>query len=70
MESTQTYQRCIFCQALLNHNAKVYIAARNPGKANEAIKDLKEKTGKEALFLQLDLADLKSVKMAAENFSR
>jgi retinol dehydrogenase 12 len=48
----------------------VYIAARNQKKAEEAIDDLKETTGKEALFLPLDLADLKSVKTAAEDFSK
>jgi retinol dehydrogenase-12 len=46
------------------------MAARNEKKAEEAINELKEKTGKEALFLQLDLADLKSVKGAADDFSK
>ncbi|TFK24921.1 NAD(P)-binding protein [Coprinopsis marcescibilis] len=55
-------------KALLNHNAKVYIAARNPDKAAEAIKDLKEQTGKEAIFLKLDLADLSSIKSSVEEF--
>ncbi|KAI5116375.1 hypothetical protein M0805_003529 [Coniferiporia weirii] len=54
--------------ALLRKNAKVYIAARNRTKAEAAIAELKEKTGKEALFLELDLANLKSVKGAAEEF--
>jgi NAD(P)-dependent dehydrogenase (short-subunit alcohol dehydrogenase family) len=57
-------------QALLKHNAKVYMASRSPEKAKAAIEDLKAKTGKEALFLKLDLADLKSVKAAAEQFMR
>jgi len=48
----------------------VYIAARNQKKVEEAINDLKSQTGKEALFLQLDLADLKSVKEAAEDFQK
>jgi len=56
-------------KALLSHNAKVYIAARNSEKADEAIADLKTVTGKEAIFLKLDLADLKAVKAAAEEFS-
>jgi retinol dehydrogenase-12 len=47
----------------------VYIAARNSEKADEAIADLKTVTGKEAIFLKLDLADLKAVKAAAEEFS-
>ena len=57
-------------QALLAHNAKVYIAARSQGKAVEAIKELKEETGKEGIFLKLDLSDLKAVKAAAEEFHR
>ena len=57
-------------QALLAHNAKVYIAARSEEKAKSAITELKEQTGKEAIFLKLDLADLKSVKSSAEEFIR
>jgi short chain dehydrogenase len=57
-------------QALLTHNAKVYMAARSQGKAEEAIKELKDETGKEGIFLKLDLSDLKSVKAAAEEFHR
>jgi NAD(P)-dependent dehydrogenase (short-subunit alcohol dehydrogenase family) len=57
-------------QALLAHNAKVYIAARSQKKAEEAIKELKEETGKEGIFLKLDLSDLKAVKAAAEEFQR
>lgn len=56
--------------ALLRKNAKVYMASRNRSRARPAIADLKEKTGKEAIFLQLDLASLRSVKEAAENFQR
>ncbi|KAI5116380.1 hypothetical protein M0805_003534 [Coniferiporia weirii] len=54
--------------ALLRKNAKVYIAARSHAKAEAANKELKEQTGREALFLELDLASLKSVKRAAEEF--
>ena|ERR1700729_3622204 len=57
-------------QSLLQHNAKLYIGARNQAKAEEAIKNLKDLTGKEALFLKLDLGDLKAVKAAAEDFLR
>ena len=57
-------------QALLAHNAKVYIASRNEEKAKSAITELKELTGKEAIFLKLDLGDLKSVKSSAEEFIR
>ncbi|KAJ8087222.1 hypothetical protein PM082_006052 [Marasmius tenuissimus] len=57
-------------QELLKHNAKVYIAARNRTSAEEAINELLAQTGKEALFVELDLADLKSVKTCAEEFLR
>ena len=36
----------------------------------EAIERLKKETGKEAKFLELDLADLKKVKQAAQEFLR
>ncbi|KAG6890603.1 hypothetical protein C0995_006579 [Termitomyces sp. Mi166 len=55
-------------RALLAHNAKVYLAARNSDKAKAAIEDLRAQMGKDALFLKLDLADLRSVKAAAEEF--
>ncbi|KAL0961452.1 hypothetical protein HGRIS_006397 [Hohenbuehelia grisea] len=54
---------------LLKHNAKVYVATRSAEKAAAAIKDLQSETGKEALFLQLDLANLKAIKKAAEEFN-
>ncbi|KZP21940.1 NAD-P-binding protein [Athelia psychrophila] len=57
-------------KALLNHNAKVYMAARSAEKGAIAIADLKASTGKEAIFLKLDLADLKSVKAAAAEYIR
>lgn len=59
-----------FIQALLTHNAKVYIATRSQGNAQQAIAELKAQTGKDAIFLKLDLADLNSVKTAAEEFLR
>ena len=55
-------------QELLKHNAKVYLAARNATKANTAITELKNETGKEAIFLQLDLADILAVRKSAEEF--
>lgn len=55
-------------QELLKHNAKVYLAARNATKANTAITELKNETGKEAIFLQLDLADIAAVRKSAEEF--
>ncbi|KAJ7153072.1 NAD(P)-binding protein [Mycena crocata] len=57
-------------KALLQHNAKVYVAARSEEKAKAAIVDLKSVTGKQAEFLQLDLADLHSVKRAAAEFNQ
>ncbi|TEB20909.1 NAD(P)-binding protein [Coprinellus micaceus] len=55
-------------RALLVHNAKVYVAARNQSKAQEAIEELRKETGKEAIFLKLDLGDLNSIKASAEEF--
>ncbi|EEB94340.1 hypothetical protein MPER_06860, partial [Moniliophthora perniciosa FA553] len=55
---------------LLAHNAKVYLAARSRKNAEEAIKEIKDQIGKEAIFIELDLADLKSIKACAEEFSR
>jgi len=55
-------------KALLEHNAKVYIAGRSENKVKEAIKDLQAQTGKTAEFLPLDLGDLRSVKKGAEEF--
>ncbi|KAF9021999.1 NAD(P)-binding protein [Hymenopellis radicata] len=55
-------------RALLQHNAKVYVACRSREKATDAIKELKESTGQEAIFLKLDLQDLKSVQAAATEF--
>ncbi|KAK6966646.1 hypothetical protein R3P38DRAFT_3312135 [Favolaschia claudopus] len=55
-------------KALLSKNAKVYLAARSKSKAIPAIEQLYTETGKRAEFLALDLADLKSVREAAEEF--
>ncbi|KAL1946144.1 hypothetical protein VTO73DRAFT_15271 [Trametes versicolor] len=55
-------------KALLQHNAKVYMATRSKEKAEKAIASLKEATGKEALFHELDLSSLASVKKSAEEF--
>ncbi|KAJ6511542.1 NAD-P-binding protein, partial [Mycena vitilis] len=57
-------------QVLLK-GAKVYIAARSPEKATEAITRLRAETkaGEDrVLFVKLDLADLHSVRAAAANF--
>ncbi|KAI9435208.1 NAD(P)-binding protein [Russula earlei] len=55
-------------KSLLEHNAKVYLATRSATKANAAIAELKDKTGKEAIFLHLDLADLPAVRKSAREF--
>ncbi|KAJ1309473.1 hypothetical protein OPQ81_006249 [Rhizoctonia solani] len=57
------------CKALLNKNAKVYLAARSKSKAEAAIEWLKAETnGKEAIFLELDLGSLASIRKAADEF--
>ncbi|KAJ7679500.1 NAD(P)-binding protein [Mycena polygramma] len=55
-------------KVLLLKNAKVYLAARSPTKGKEAIAELETETKKHAEFLELDLADLRSVRKAAETF--
>ena len=55
-------------QQLLAHNAKVYLTARSAQKAAEAIAELKNETGKEAIFLQLDLSDILAVHRSAQEF--
>ncbi|KAH7924206.1 NAD(P)-binding protein [Leucogyrophana mollusca] len=57
-------------RVLLTKNAKVYVAARDQAKGEATVQELKERTGKEAIFMKLDLADLKAVKAAAEDFLR
>ncbi|CAE6496769.1 unnamed protein product [Rhizoctonia solani] len=57
------------CKALLNKNAKVYLAARSKSKADEAIEWLKRETnGKAPIFLELDLANLDSIRKSVEDF--
>lgn len=60
----------LFLQALLEHNAKVYLAARSRERAEAAIQDLQKQTGKTAIFLELDMSSLASVRKAAEEFMR
>ena len=62
------YVRSSKPQQLLAHNATVYLAARSAQKANEAIVELKNETGKQAIFLQLDLSDLHAVRKSAQEF--
>ena len=44
------------------------MATRSEEAANKAIAQLKEITGREAIFIELDLSSPKLVKAAAENF--
>ncbi|KAJ7838636.1 NAD(P)-binding protein [Mycena olivaceomarginata] len=53
---------------LLLKNATVYLAARSRERGAEAITRLEADTGQKAIFLQLDLADLASVRRAARSF--
>ncbi|KIY69052.1 NAD(P)-binding protein [Cylindrobasidium torrendii FP15055 ss-10] len=54
--------------ALLRRDATVYMACRDEAKARQAIEDLKASTGKEAIFLKLDLSDQSSIRAAAAEF--
>ena len=54
---------------LLSKGAKVYITTRSEEDGNRAVEALKESTGKDSVFfIKLNLADLLSVKTAAEEF--
>ena len=54
---------------LLSKGAKVYIATRSEEKSQKVIEELRTETGKDSIFfLRLDLADLVSVKAAAEEY--
>ena len=54
---------------LLSKGARVYIATRSEEKSRKAIEELKTETGKDSIFfLKLDLADLVSIKVAAEEY--
>jgi len=55
-------------RTLLERNAKVYMASRSKSRAETAIAELKQDTGKEAIFLELDLSSLESVRKAADEF--
>ncbi|KZV85086.1 NAD(P)-binding protein [Exidia glandulosa HHB12029] len=55
-------------KALLGKGGKVYMGARSEAKAQAAIKELEQATGRAAIFLKLDLADFASIKQAAAEF--
>ena len=44
------------------------MATRSGEKARAAIEDLKQETGREAIFLELDLSSLRDIKAAADEF--
>ena len=44
------------------------MACRNKEKADMAITELKAETGKDALFLSVDLSDLKSIRAGSQDF--
>lgn len=56
----------LISKALLEHNAKVIMCARNVEKSKSAIERLKQVTSKDGIYLiKLDLADLSSCAQAA-----
>jgi len=55
---------------LLEKNAKVYLAARSKERAKAAIAELLAETGKEAIWLELDLSSFHSIEKAAAEFHR
>ncbi|KAG6330294.1 hypothetical protein ID866_8794 [Astraeus odoratus] len=56
-------------RVLLTKNAKVWIACRNTAKGDEALQELKDRTGRDAHLLKLNLANLQSIKQSVEEFS-
>lgn len=57
-------------KALLRKNARVYLAARSETRAKAAIAELVVETGKEAIWLELDLSSFQSIEKAATEFHR
>jgi retinol dehydrogenase-12 len=74
--------RCVVCRseecrlisasdkALLYKKAKVYIASHSETRVKATIQELKELTGQEALFIELELSSLSSVRAAAQQFQQ
>ncbi|KAL1674176.1 hypothetical protein EV122DRAFT_221183 [Schizophyllum commune] len=58
------------CKHLLAKGAKVYMACRSAERGNVGAENLRQETGYAPELLELDLADLKSVRKAAEEFTR
>ncbi|RXW22470.1 hypothetical protein EST38_g3379 [Candolleomyces aberdarensis] len=57
-------------RALLEHDARVYIAARDEKKSMTVIDEMFSETGRKAQFLKLDLSSLSSIEAAAAQFLR
>jgi len=57
-------------KVLLSKNARVYMASRSQERAEAAIRLLQNETGKEAIFLKMDLSSLDSIRRATEEFQR
>ncbi|KAI6038879.1 hypothetical protein EDC04DRAFT_1844250 [Pisolithus marmoratus] len=55
-------------RALLTKNARVWIACRDVAKGESALRELRENTGRDAHLLKLNLANLRSIKEASEEF--
>ncbi|THU86142.1 NAD-P-binding protein [Dendrothele bispora CBS 962.96] len=55
-------------KALLEKNARVYLVARDENKAQAVIDEYTKITGRTAIFLKIDLADLHSIKAAVKEF--
>lgn len=73
LKSRRTYSGIGYetIRALLQHNAKVYLAARNSEKGKKAVEHLtKEFPGSDVFVLKLDLASLESIEKAAAEFTR
>ncbi|KAG8812849.1 hypothetical protein FRC17_001793 [Serendipita sp. 399] len=59
----------VACKLLLKSGAKTYVMSRDSQKSQEAIKRMKEETGKESVeLIPIDLSDLHSVRKAAKIF--
>ena len=55
---------------LLSKGAKVYITSRSEDNGPRVVNELKQATGRDSVFfIKLDLADLLSVKTAADEFT-
>ncbi|KAN0080036.1 hypothetical protein V8E55_009602 [Tylopilus felleus] len=55
-------------RVLLTKNANVWIACRDRSKGEATLRELKQLTGRDAHLLQLDLANLRSIKQSVDDF--